>query len=75
MMYRTIYIPESEYEQLEALAHDSNQKDVRGVLNSACTLYRWAVQERKAGKLIASGDKETRIFTPVHLASLDSIGK
>ena len=43
------------------------------LFNNALTLFNWAIEERRAGRQIASFDRRNGIHNELHLPALDSI--
>jgi hypothetical protein len=68
----TIEVKESEIEQLEALAQYS-KLDHRGVINNALSLWKFAVQEKRAGRTLAIYDPQEGVLNFVRIKALEEI--
>lgn len=68
-------LPEDRVRELEALMAETGTTTKKDLLNDALTLFEWAVNERKAGRSIASVDEEDQRYKEVVMASLERAAK
>jgi metal-responsive CopG/Arc/MetJ family transcriptional regulator len=64
-------LPEERLHELERLMEQTGTTTKKDLLNDALTLYEWAVQERMAGRTIASVDEQQHRYKEVVMPSLE----
>ncbi len=63
-------MPEAKVKELDALVERLGLKTRAQLLNAALTLFKWTVQEREAGRMVASIDEERGIYKEVFMPEL-----
>ncbi|MFZ5453219.1 MAG: hypothetical protein ACOZF2_15275 [Thermodesulfobacteriota bacterium] len=66
-------INEGKFKELEELMKKVGIKTKKDLLNNALTLLEWAVNERKAGRIIASIDEEEQKYKEVIMPILSNV--
>lgn len=59
--------------ELQRLMESTNLKTYKDLINNALTLFEWAIQERFAGREIASVDESEQSYKTVQLPALTTI--
>lgn len=59
--------PDERVKELDALVERTGLKTRAQLINSALTLFEWAVREREAGRIIASVDEITEKYKEVEM--------
>lgn len=68
-------LSEDRVRELESLMRESGTSTKKDFINNALTFLAWAIQERKAGKRIASVDEESKQYKEITMPILDAVGK
>jgi metal-responsive CopG/Arc/MetJ family transcriptional regulator len=66
-------LPEEQVEALDQLSEQLGIRTRKELFNNALTLLEWAVQERKAGRFIASVDEDQTRLREILLPVLQSV--
>lgn len=66
-------LPEEQVEALDLLSEQLGIRTRKELFNNALTLLEWAVQERKAGRFIASVDEDQTRLREILLPVLQSV--
>jgi len=66
-------LPEDKVKELEGLMQEANISTRKDLFNNALTLFEWAVNEKKAGNIIASVDEDRQNFKELVMPSLSSV--
>lgn len=64
-------LPEERLSELERLMEQTGITTKKDLLNSALTLFEWAVRERQAGRTIASVDEQNQRYKELVMTSLE----
>ena len=64
-------LPEERVRELEQLMTQTGTNTKKDLLNDALTLFEWAVNERIAGRTIASVDEQQHRYKEVVMPSLE----
>lgn len=62
-------IPRKEAEELDQLQESLGLKTRVALFNEAITFYKWAVDERRKGRIIASVDEEKEEYKEIEMTS------
>jgi hypothetical protein len=68
-----IDLDESRMKELETLMGEGGVKTKKELFNAALTLLRWAMKERKAGRIIASVDEEKETIKELEMPILSEV--
>jgi hypothetical protein len=60
-------------EELEAMMREGNVRTKKDLINSALTLLKWAMNERKEGRIIASVDEEKDTYKQLVMPILEVV--
>ena len=63
-------ISEAEVEKLDELMKESGIDSYRDLFNTSLTLFQWAIQQTKEGKVVASVDETAQKYTEVQMDAL-----
>jgi hypothetical protein len=66
-------LPEERVEELDKLMKAVDLRTRKDLFNNALTLLEWAVNERKAGRVVASIDDETHRIKELVMPVLESV--
>lgn len=66
-------LPDDKVAELEKLMAESGIKTKKELFNNALTLFEWAIQERKAGKTIASVDEKANRYKELLMPALSAV--
>jgi hypothetical protein len=66
-----IELPEDRVRELETLMEQTGTNTKKDLLNNALTLFEWAVNERRAGRIIASVDEHEKRYKEVVMPTLE----
>jgi hypothetical protein len=64
-------LPAERLQELEQLMQQTDLDTKKDLLNSALTLFEWAVKERQAGRTLASIDEQTQRYREIVLPALE----
>ncbi len=67
-------IPEDRLEALDAIMREAGVKTRTELFNNAMTLLKWAVRQRKDGRVVASVDYDDKSFRELVMPILEDIG-
>jgi len=68
-------LPEEQAEGLETLKDLGGVKTTKDLFNNALTLLEWAINEKKAGRIIASIDEKNEVYKELVMPILDKAAK
>lgn len=68
-------LTEEKVRELEALMEESGVKTKKDFINNALTLLEWAIEEKKAGRMIASVDKNEESYREVLMPLLSNMAR
>jgi hypothetical protein len=66
-------ISEQEIEKLDEMLKETNLDSYKDLLNNSLSLFYWAVQQIKNGKIIAAVDENDQKYIEVQMQSLQHI--
>ena len=73
MVRLQVELDEDTITEIEALMKEGNAQTMRDFLNAALTLFRWAINERKAGRIIASVDETKNSYGELIMPILSDV--
>lgn len=65
--------PEDKLEELEQLMLETDLRTRKDLFNNALTLFQWAVEERRRGRIIASIDEDDLRYKELVLPALSAV--
>ncbi len=68
-----IDLDEGRMKELETLMGEGGVKTKRELFNAALTLLRWAMKERRAGRIIASIDEKSETIKELEMPILSEV--
>ena len=68
-------LPEEQAEGLEILKDLGGVKTTKDLFNNALTLLEWAINEKKAGRIIVAIDEKNEVFRELVMPILDKAAK
>lgn len=63
-------MPDAKVKELDALVERLGLKTRAQLINAALTLFKWTVQEREAGRMVASVDEDRGVYKEILMAEL-----
>ena len=66
-------LSEDKVRELEALMEETGIRTKKDLINNALTLLEWAIQEKKAGRSIASIDEQEKLYKEITLPILSAV--
>jgi hypothetical protein len=70
-----IDLDESQMDELSQMMREGKVRTKKDLFNAALTLLRWAMKERKAGRVIASVDEARDTYKELEMPVLSEVGK
>lgn len=68
-----IELDEEKMKELEELMEEGKVRTKKDFINAALTLLKWAMRERRAGKIIASVDEEKDVYKEIEMPVLSEV--
>lgn len=68
-----IELDASQMEELEQLMQEGKARTKKDFINAALTLLKWAMREKRAGRIIASVDEEKDIYKEIEMPILSEV--
>lgn len=68
-------LPDERVKRIEDLMRESGISTKKDFINNALTLLEWAIQETKAGMMIASVDEKNEKYKELVMPVLSAVGK
>lgn len=68
-------LSEEKLRELEELMEESGIKTKKDFINNALTLLEWAIEEKKAGRMIASIDEKGEKYREVLMPLLSTMAR
>jgi hypothetical protein len=68
-----IDLDEAQMKQLEQMMEEGKVRTKKDLFNAALTLLRWAMKERKAGRIIASVDESRDVYKELEMPVLSEV--
>jgi hypothetical protein len=68
-----IDLDEAQMKELEQMMEEGKVRTKKDLFNAAFTLLRWAMKERKAGKVIASVDEKRDSYKELEMPVLSEV--
>jgi hypothetical protein len=68
-----IDLDESQMKDLEQMMEEGKVKTKKDLFNAALTLLRWAMKEKKAGRVIASVDESRDVYKELEMPVLSEV--
>jgi hypothetical protein len=68
-----IDLDEGQMKELEQMMEEGKVRTKKDLFNAALTLLRWAMKERKAGKVIASVDEKRDTYKELEMPVLSEV--
>jgi len=66
-------LSDKENAEIELLMKDTGIKTKRDFINNAITLFEWAINERKNGRIIGSIDEKNNKYKEIIMPSMTNI--
>lgn len=66
-------LPEEKVKELEALMQEARISTRKDLFNNALTLFEWAIEERRAGRSIASVDEQNKKYKELVMPALAAV--
>src|SRR5208282_347078 len=74
MVRLQLEFPDTMVKVIEDLMSLTGLRTKKELFNNALTLFKWAIEERRAGRQIASLDGARGLYRELHMPALDSAG-
>jgi hypothetical protein len=68
-----IDLEEGQMKELEQMMQEGRVRTKKDLFNAALTLLRWAMKERRAGKIIASVDEASDTYKELEMPVLSEV--
>ena len=68
-----IDLDEGQMKELEQMMEEGKVRTKKDLFNAALTLLRWAMKERRAGKVIASVDEKRDTYKELEMPVLSEV--
>jgi len=68
-------LPEGQVEELKKVMQDAGFETYKDLFNNALTLLEWAINEQKAGKVIAAVDEQSERYRVLVMPALERAAK
>ena len=68
-----IDLDEAQMKELEQMMVEGKVRSKKDLFNAALTLLRWAMKERKAGRIIASIDENREVYKELEMPVLSEV--
>jgi Arc/MetJ family transcription regulator len=68
-----IELDEEKMKELEQLMEEGKVRTKKDFINSALTLLKWAMRERRAGRIIASIDEDKDVYKEIEMPVLSEV--
>lgn len=66
---------DNQVAELDRLTEELQLKTRKDMLDTAVTLLKWAIRERKRGRIIASLDEQQERYAEVQLPALENVAQ
>ena len=68
-----IELDEEKMRELEELMKEGKARTKKDFINAALTLLRWAMREKRAGRIIASVDEKRDVYKEIEMPILSEV--
>jgi hypothetical protein len=68
-----IDLDEGQMKELEQMMDEGKVRTKKDLFNAALTLLRWAMKERRAGRIIASVDEKRDVYKELEMPVLSEV--
>ena len=68
-----IDLDEGQMKEIEQMMEEGKVRTKKDLFNAALTLLRWAMKERRAGRIIASVDEKSEVLKELEMPILSEV--
>lgn len=66
-------LPDARFEELQKVMKECGIEKQKDLFNNALTLFEWAANERRQGRIIASVDEKNKKYKQIVMVALENV--